>query len=157
MAVLKPNAFVVAVDTNRYAGNFEREMVAFMTGQIGECGVGDAEADEAKEALKNLDWFEEHTVQVADDNACERPASIWPTPERLLDAPASRPMYNSVAYFVDEVPPREVLAELTTRAQDYCTENGIEYRGLRLLKAQYREVVIQEVSGHVELALEPTA
>lgn len=32
--------YSLIVETNRYVGSFEREMCAFMTGHIGDCGVG---------------------------------------------------------------------------------------------------------------------
>ena len=37
-------AWIFVIDTDKYAGNFEREMCAFMTGIIGECGIGVEEA-----------------------------------------------------------------------------------------------------------------
>jgi len=33
------------IDTDQYAGNFEREMCAYLTGTVGECGVGDEFAE----------------------------------------------------------------------------------------------------------------
>ena len=86
MAAEKVTSVVVAIDTNEYSGNFEREMCAFITGQIGECGVGDHLIVEAREELaedtfnNTLEWIEEHIVQESDDNGCYRPCSIWPTP-----------------------------------------------------------------------------
>ena len=68
------------VDTENYAGNFEREMCAYATGQIGDCGVGRRQAGAAKEELRHLAWWNEHIVQVPDDHGTRRPASIWPTP-----------------------------------------------------------------------------
>jgi hypothetical protein len=86
MAAEKVTSVVVAIDTNEYSGNFEREMCAFITGQIGECGVGDRLILEAREELaedtfnNTLEWIEESIVQESDDNGCYRPCSIWPTP-----------------------------------------------------------------------------
>lgn len=37
------------IDTNSYAGNFEREMCAYLTGQVGDCGVGDEHIESLKE------------------------------------------------------------------------------------------------------------
>ena len=75
-----------AVDTKDYAGNFEREVVAFMTGQIGDCEVGNEQANKAKadlaktsEGRKFLRWCERHVSLVLDDG-CRRPAAIFPTP-----------------------------------------------------------------------------
>lgn len=33
-------SYSIVVETDSYAGNFEREMCAFMTGHIGKCEVG---------------------------------------------------------------------------------------------------------------------
>ncbi len=175
MAVHNPDAKVVVIDTCQYAGNFEREMVAYITGQFGECGVGDGVADEERENIRNLDWFDDHTVQVADDNGCERPASIWPSPGRFNDGygghhddtPEARkalgsrgfarhPAYESVAYFVDELPPAQVLEEIVARAREFCAHNALTYLGCRLMEPTYRTVSVQQVSGHIDVAL-PTA
>ena len=86
MSVENVTSVVVVIDTNEYAGNFEREMCAFITGQVGECGVGDRLIAKAREELaedtfnNTLEWIEESIVQESDDNGCSRPCSIWPTP-----------------------------------------------------------------------------
>ena len=50
---MKKYGFVVR--TNLYAGNFEREICAYMTGVIGECGVGDEyEDDELASKFQNI-------------------------------------------------------------------------------------------------------
>lgn len=36
--------FLFVIDTDAYAGNFEREMCAYMTGHVGDCAVGDDKA-----------------------------------------------------------------------------------------------------------------
>ncbi len=62
------------VDTDKYAGNFEREMCAVVMNAIGDCGVGDN--------LINT-WDEEdlsgYTRQV-NDEGCYRPVEIYPSP-----------------------------------------------------------------------------
>jgi len=37
--------FIFVIDTDTYAGNFERPMCAYMTGRVGECGVGEEFAE----------------------------------------------------------------------------------------------------------------
>lgn len=69
------------IDTNKYAGNFERKMCAYITGQIGECGVGDKIAEIArcqisKDILKCLD---NNIVFKPDEHGCCRPCEIYPT------------------------------------------------------------------------------
>lgn len=70
---------VIQIDTNQYAGNFEREMCAYITGQYGDCGVGDMIASGARKSIKNLSWFEHHVRQRHDEFGCFRPCLILPT------------------------------------------------------------------------------
>lgn len=79
MSVHNPKAVVIAIDTESYAGNFEREMCAWLTGRTGECGVGEDLAEEAREQLKNKEWFDKYVVDESDEG-CYRPCAIWPTP-----------------------------------------------------------------------------
>lgn len=65
------------IDTNTYAGGFERQLCAFITGHTGDCKVGKKEADtylETHEPLNNV-------LQVEDENGMARPVEIYPTPE----------------------------------------------------------------------------
>ncbi len=72
--------FIFVIDTNNYAGNFEREMCAYITGQFGECGVGDDVAEAARPNIRNLEWFKTHIKHKRDDSGCRRPVSIYATP-----------------------------------------------------------------------------
>jgi hypothetical protein len=70
--------YLFCVDTDSYAGNFERELCAYMTGITGECGVGHEAAKLYEEAgFKPLDDL---VGQAQDDHGCWRPAAIQPTP-----------------------------------------------------------------------------
>lgn len=73
--------FVFVIDTDTYAGSFERPMCAFMTGQIGECGVGEEYAEAfRRDHPELLETFQELVDFYPDDHGCSRPATIWPTP-----------------------------------------------------------------------------
>ena len=145
MAAENVTSVVVAIDTNEYSGNFERPMCAFITGQVGDCGVGeelieDALEELAKDTFNNtLDWIEDHIVSEADDHGCYRPASIWPTPGRANNGSGGHfdadklpkeecwndtnwPAYESVAIFFDEVPPKEVIDVMMERALRFASE-----------------------------------
>ena len=147
MAAGQVTSVVVAIDTTDYSGNFEREMCAFVTGQVGECGVGDGLIEEAQEELaqdtfnNTLEWIEDHIVQEADDSDCPclRPCSIWPTPGRVNNGSGGRfneqelpkedswqgvhwPAYESVGIFFDEVPPKEVMEVIVERAKRFAAE-----------------------------------
>lgn len=82
-------AFVV--DTDQYAGNFEREMCAHLTGQIGECEVGE-------EFVKNeiaVQFY--NVIDKADDHGTYRPVTIF--------RDKNNGSYNSVAIFFDKNDP----------------------------------------------------
>lgn len=80
---LREDLLLFVVDTDTYAGNFEREMCAFMTGRIGECGVGKKSRRQYRDAgHKPLrDLVESHS----DEHGCFRPVTIWATPGWLND------------------------------------------------------------------------
>jgi hypothetical protein len=72
------------IDTNSYSGNFEREMCAFLTGQVGECGVGDEHVEEFQEQFPNeYAIFEDIIGSESDDNGYYRPCEITETPGRF--------------------------------------------------------------------------
>lgn len=71
----------VIVDTNKYAGNFEREMCAYATGQIGECGVG---SEEVVENIPHSLWWGIFVDEVCDEG-CYRPVALSPTPGYIND------------------------------------------------------------------------
>jgi hypothetical protein len=77
----QPDYYLFVIDTDSYAGNFEREMCAYVTGKIGECGVGDKEAELAKQEIPGVVAQLEDLVElVPDEHGCTRPCSIFPTP-----------------------------------------------------------------------------
>ena len=63
---------IFVIDTDQYAGNFEREMCAYITGHTGDCGVG----------LDVVDTFPlvSGVKQVPDEDGTMRPCSVYPTP-----------------------------------------------------------------------------
>lgn len=75
--------WIFVIDTEHYAGNFERELTSYITGQVGECGVGDdmaklyqSEVDE-KDHDKFDGWLDHRPDE---DDGCCRPCAIYPTP-----------------------------------------------------------------------------
>lgn len=66
------------IDTDQYSGNFEREMTAYLTGCVGECGVGDEYVDLFKKENVNNITFD--NVMFIQDRGCARPCSIEITP-----------------------------------------------------------------------------
>ncbi len=75
----EPHApYLFVIDTTDYAGNFERELCAFITGRIGDCEVG-REMSELFTEETGQEPFE-NVIGEADDHGCYRPVTIYPTP-----------------------------------------------------------------------------
>ena len=116
--------FAFVIDTDSYAGNFEREMTAHITGVIGECEVGEEFIDE------DFPFYNSGNVmQVADDHGCERPTSCWPNKEGS---------YNSVAIFFESKPTPEDIVFMKTRAlsfdEAWRQASPIKILGYRLIE-----------------------
>lgn len=83
---MKKTKTIFVIDTDLYAGNFEREMCAYITGCIGECEVGEEFAQlYLQETGEKRSQFEDLTEQRPDDNGCRRPTSIYQTKGWLFD------------------------------------------------------------------------
>jgi len=63
--------YAVIVRTDSYAGNFERELCAHLTGQIGECEKGKEYIDPS---IKTI--FDSYVTRKPDDHGCWRPVSL---------------------------------------------------------------------------------
>lgn len=80
MTVYNPKSKIIVIDTEQNAGNFEREMCAYITGQYGECGVGDSIAQKVAADIQHYHWWTSNIRAEPDDNGCRRPVTIYPTP-----------------------------------------------------------------------------
>jgi hypothetical protein len=134
--------YIFVIDTDSYAGNFEREMTAYITGKSGECGVGQELTD------KFPDYFDEDLVISApDERGCRRPCEIIETPGwfktglgghfkegqekeaeehyveslKAHDMPQKKmqkhPAYLSVGIFLSRLPTKEETRKIRTRAK----------------------------------------
>jgi len=72
-------SFYFVIDTENYAGNFERQMCAYATGQIGHCGVGEEEQGLFGED-EDIDKFDDLITLEPDEHGCSRPVKIYLTP-----------------------------------------------------------------------------
>lgn len=140
--------FAFIVDTEQYAGNFERELCAFMTGIVGECGVGRREAADFAETKPGPNPFEKIIVSVSDDEGFPRPTSIWRTPgwvnngkgghlktgsPEALCLEQTWPAYMSVAVFFNQEPSIELATLMKERANIYCDQENIPITNFRIL------------------------
>jgi len=127
--------WIVVVATDKYAGNFEREMCAYCTGVVGECGVGENLAaafphDRAK-------WHS-RMIQFPDDHGCRRPASIW-----------SGPKFNDVAMFFADRPSEQEWEIVRSRAKEFAAGNKLKILGFKLIRyaVSVDSKVIREIEG----------
>src|ERR1035437_9396865 len=124
--------YLLVLDTEQYAGSFERDMCAHITGHVGDCGVGEHTADLANESIPQFakNWFSNNVlnkVDTEDDSPCSRPCTIWPTPgwsnngngknTKLTGNQRMKyPAYLSVAIYLEKVPPTKIWRVINNRA-----------------------------------------
>lgn len=79
--------YILIVDTEEYAGNFEREMCAYMTGKIGDCEVGREEQKVFYEDINKdvAEWFDTNVGEFQDSHGVYRPVRLSPTPGWFSD------------------------------------------------------------------------
>ena len=138
-----PSSYVFIIATDSYTGNFEREMCAFSTGAVGECGVGQEQADLFRaELMPNADEYDPTLFEVndcinlyePDDHGCGRPTSIWED---------SKGNYNALAIFFNEKPTPVMIDLMKDRSAVYAGKNKIKILGYSMIK---REVVVTDVA-----------
>lgn len=140
------SCFIFLVKTDSYAGNFEREMCAFMTGIMGDCSVGDIAAGLYALKYPGDNPWEDKLLQVADEHGCYRPVSMW------------NAHCQDVAIFLEERPSDEEIKFLRERALLFVldTRDGVgdskEYdsrikiKGFELIKYSVEVTEFKEAS-----------
>jgi len=116
--------YSIVIKTNQYAGNFERELCAHLTGIIGECEVGEEYVDEAITEI-----FEESVAQMADDNGCRRPVSLGSQNEGASG--------QDVVIYFDYEPTKEQVEIIKERLLTFEPDTwikGLEFKGIELIE-----------------------
>lgn len=77
--------FLFIIDTNHYAGNFEREMAGYLTGHVADCGTGQKEADIFHEELGLSGLYDENhpfknVMKQHNSHGNLTPAVVYETP-----------------------------------------------------------------------------
>lgn len=142
--------FTVVIETNQYAGSFERELAAYCTGVTGEDEIGqdvanlfyrdlNIEDDEEDVADPKLAYeksiFHGFLADRQDDNGVWRPCSIWPNPRygcnsngeyAVLDEENYEqynfPAYLGVAIYFEVKPHQKHLDLIKERAIQFFNE-----------------------------------
>ena len=115
------------IDTNSYAGNFEREMCGYLTGRVGECGVGDNFA-EFFHKEETLDF--DNVIDV-EDEGCARPCSIQPSPNYFNTGMGKH-------YHISEENDKERILN-----DYYLSVKGV-YEGYMAQPKGYREIMLKQ-------------
>ena len=128
--------YVIIVRTDSYAGNFERELCAHLTGIVGDCEVGDDYVDENIESI-----FEEIVKSVPDDNGTRRPVS--------LGGCAKTKEFNSndVVIWFDSIPTEEQQAIIKERAETFNQIHVIKYSWNK--KIQIESIILREIEVNI--------
>lgn len=128
--------YVIIVRTDSYAGNFERELCAHLTGIVGDCEVGDDYVDENIESI-----FEEIVKSVPDDNGTRRPVS--------LGGCAKTKEFNSndVVIWFDSIPTEEQQAIIKERAETFNQIHVIKYNWNKAIKIE--SIILREVEVNI--------
>ena len=113
--------FAVLIETNQYAGNFEREMCAHLTGHVGDCEVGDELIDEAV-----AEFFDGVIGNEADDNGTYRPVALG----NDIDGGTNQ----GVVIFFDEEPTQEHLDMIKERLETFTYTKGLEIKSVELIE-----------------------
>jgi hypothetical protein len=142
--------YIFIVDTDLYAGNFEREMCAFLTGQTGDCSVGEEIAIEFENKFPiEFTEFENIIGHFVDEHGVFRPVELEETPP----IKGNYPQCNSVSIAFSEKPASELLKFMIDRANEFVKQdfqfikaNSIKIKGFRLKtvtqKVEYQDIKI---------------
>lgn len=133
--MITPEApFLFVIDTADYAGNFEREMCAYLTGFVGDCEVGTDMAEVYDKEVNTEPFtnpFEDIIVSEPDEHGCYRPVTIYPAPNGDM---------NSVAILFEFRPCAEQIALMKERAYRFAALPENDY-GQRPLKNRVSRIL----------------
>jgi len=150
--------YIFVIDTDYYAGNFERNLCAYATGYVGECGVGRQMAQQFYEDMGLVDegheWNGEelspedmrnpfdYISPEQDEDGCRRPVKVWKSP--------NSDKHNSVAIFMTKAPPPGDVKVFKERAEAYMDQRvdvkpKPKILGFRLIsrKTTYEELPLE--------------
>lgn len=131
---MEERKYDLVIDTNLYAGNFEREMCGYVTGVWdGETHGGD-QADVFHQEVDGNPFGEIVEQRPDDDHG-------WMSPQKLERTPPDFQHYNSVSIHFSEKPSEHLVNLIKSRAHKFALEGkifdrpvqGLEILGFRLL------------------------
>ena len=113
--------YAIVIKTDSYAGNFEREMCAYVTGHTGDCEVGEEFVDEdIAEKFVNIIGNEQ------DDNGCYRPVALGCDIDGYTN--------QDVVIFFDDKPSDEHIGIIKERLDTFDYESAIKVEGIEMVE-----------------------
>ncbi len=133
-----PDLFVLEFNTDSYAGNFERQACAYATGWVGDCGVGQVEADLFFEDIKDeeiIDLFNEtmSSNAVFNSDGCNRPTVM---------SRSETGEYNSFCIFFSEQPSDGIRRLITERVIDYLEPKNVKVFSIECYKLSMKKEML---------------
>lgn len=116
--------YAIIIDTDSYTGNFERELCAYITGSVGECGVGESKAEDFSDEHPDSN-LPDMTDNVPDDSGCYRPVSIYNDGDS----------YNSLIIFFQDAPNLEEIDLMVARTKEFFAtfQKTVTLKSFRLI------------------------
>jgi hypothetical protein len=139
--------WLFVIDTNEYAGNFERQLCAFLTGRTGDCEVGQEQADMFNEEYDINESLFDNVIDVMGDDGCNRPVQIWQNPKHDMK-------YTSVGIWFESKPTKEQIKLIKKRVKLYCKNlpksysnpEGLLIEGFRIIKEDIVYTTVEDIS-----------
>lgn len=121
------SCWVFLIETNQYAGNFERQLCAYLTGHYGECGIG---VERVNEDIRKI--FEDDVIRFSDEYGCLTPCTMW------------EDNHNEVGIFFNK--------KLDHAKMDYLREKSKKFKreGLIIYGFRWLELILEpkEIEHH---------
>lgn len=134
------------VETNKYTGNFERELCAFATGYIGECEVGEKQAALATKAFAEmgLDKYalDGYIGQMGDENGCRRPVSIW--------CAEGNSSYEDLIIFLEHPLTPKLFEIVKARIELYAQESGWDLDIKKIYMIKRKTTIVDSLQEPLE-------
>ena len=131
--------YVLRIETDKYVGNFEYEMWAYISGVVGdgECGCEMAEVFRNDNIDEDIaEWFEDETGSIQDEHGAYRPVQMYGPPD-----------FRSIEVHFNILPSNEILDFIYERACNFCNRDIIPDRFNKLpTKILKMELIKEEIN-----------
>lgn len=141
--------FDFVIDTNSYAGNFERELCKHVTGHDDQDECPQEDWIDDSEVSSELKWFAEHILFLPGgdgDATWDCPMELYLTPGSQKSSKRKELQNNSIGIHLDTRPPLPIIEYMKKQARSF------EYDGISDFKIlNFRLLEIQVTRTEVEV------